>query len=173
MTHGYCGILNPNSPCMIDEKCSRQYPRASVSNTVTGNYGYPLYRRRPTEDGGKLTTIQMRKDDFELYNRWRHAVFGVHPQKSDRNEVLNIDEIAQYQAKRHISSNKVMLRIDAPGETGKTFLIRLILAAIRSKMTPLLPGIRTTHCVLKLPLSMQFIGILTCNISITSGMGLG
>ncbi|XP_069175925.1 uncharacterized protein [Procambarus clarkii] len=54
MIHGPCGTLNPNSPCLIDGKCSKQYPRAFVSNTVTGNDGYTLYRRS-AEDGGRIS----------------------------------------------------------------------------------------------------------------------
>ncbi|VDK69109.1 unnamed protein product [Onchocerca ochengi] len=72
---------------------------------------------------------------------------------------------------------------NAPGGTGKTFLIRLILAAIRSQnaiilafassgtAATLLPRGRTAHSALKLPLSMQFIETSTCNISEISGMG--
>ena len=60
-----------------------------------------------------------------------------------------------------------MFFLDAPGGTGKTFLIRLILASIRSKndtvlalassriAAKLLPGGRTAHSALKLPLNMQ------------------
>ncbi|VDM92856.1 unnamed protein product [Onchocerca ochengi] len=39
------------------------------------------------------------------------AVFGVQPERSDRNAVLHIDEIAQYQAGRYISSNEAVWRI--------------------------------------------------------------
>ncbi|GFV90791.1 ATP-dependent DNA helicase [Trichonephila clavipes] len=73
--------------------------------------------------------------------------------------------------------------LDAPGGTGKTFLIRLILATVRSKndialalassgiAATLLPGGRTAHSALKLPLNIQTIDTPTCNISKTSGMG--
>ncbi|XP_039292573.1 uncharacterized protein LOC120353338 [Nilaparvata lugens] len=73
--------------------------------------------------------------------------------------------------------------LDAPGGTGKTFLIRLILATVRSKSdialalassgiaATLLPGGRTAHSALKLPLNMQIIETPTCNISKASGMG--
>ncbi|GFS97744.1 ATP-dependent DNA helicase [Trichonephila clavipes] len=65
----------------------------------------------------------------------------------------------------------------------ETFLIRLILATVRSKndialalassgiAATLLPGGRTAHSALKLPLNIQTIDTPTCNISKTSGMG--
>ena len=39
------------------------------------------------------------------------AVFGVQPEGSDRNAVIHIDEIAQYQAGRYISSSEAVWRI--------------------------------------------------------------
>ncbi|KAL4112588.1 hypothetical protein QTP88_016342 [Uroleucon formosanum] len=50
MVHGPCGALNPLSPCMADGKCTKRYPRPLVAETVTGNDGYPVYRRRSKED---------------------------------------------------------------------------------------------------------------------------
>lgn len=72
--------------------------------------------------------------------------------------------------------------LDAPGGTGKTFLITLILATIRSKneialalassgiAATLLEGGRTAHSALKLPLNMQSNDTPTCNISKNSAM---
>jgi ATP-dependent DNA helicase PIF1 len=72
--------------------------------------------------------------------------------------------------------------LDAPGGTGKTFLISLILATIRSQnniplaiapcgiAATLLDGGRTAHSALKLPLNMQYVETPTCNISKTSGI---
>lgn len=65
--------------------------------------------------------------------------------------------------------------LDAPGGTGKTFVISLILAAIRSEQkialalassgiaATLLEGGRTAHSALKLPLNVQVIENPTCN----------
>jgi hypothetical protein len=39
------------------------------------------------------------------------AVYGVQPERSDRNAVIHIDEITQYQAARYISSNEAVWRI--------------------------------------------------------------
>ena len=73
--------------------------------------------------------------------------------------------------------------IDAPGGTGKTFLLSLILATIRSQnnialaiassgiAATLLDGGRTAHSALKLPLNLQNTEAPTCNISKNSGMG--
>ncbi|VDN04330.1 unnamed protein product, partial [Onchocerca ochengi] len=73
--------------------------------------------------------------------------------------------------------------LDAPGGTVKTFLIRLILTTIRFQngialalassgiSATLLPGGRTAHSALKLPLNTNLIETPTRNISKTSGMG--
>ncbi|GFQ69805.1 helitron_like_N domain-containing protein [Trichonephila clavata] len=45
MIHDPCGSLNNNSLCMSDGKCTKRYPRDLLAETLTGNVGYPLYRR--------------------------------------------------------------------------------------------------------------------------------
>ncbi|GFU25446.1 ATP-dependent DNA helicase [Trichonephila clavipes] len=73
--------------------------------------------------------------------------------------------------------------INAPGGTGKNFLLSLFLATIRSQnnialaivssgiAATLLDGGRTMHSALKLPLNLQNTEAPTCNISKNSGMG--
>ncbi|XP_065172041.1 ATP-dependent DNA helicase pif1-like [Atheta coriaria] len=70
MIHGPCGILNPNSPCMVEGKCSKRYPRQLVAETITGQDGYPLYRRRSIDDNGKSTIVKVNQQDIEVDNRW-------------------------------------------------------------------------------------------------------
>ncbi|XP_015189716.1 PREDICTED: uncharacterized protein LOC107073545 [Polistes dominula] len=72
--------------------------------------------------------------------------------------------------------------LDAPGGTGKTFLISLLLARIRSRNdvalalassgidATLLEGGRTAHSALKLPLNMQITETQICNIAKNSAM---
>lgn len=72
--------------------------------------------------------------------------------------------------------------LDAPGGTGKTFLLSLILATIRSQngialalassgiAATLLESGRTAHSALKLPLNLQINETPTCNISRNSAM---
>ena len=63
MIHGPCEHLNPNSSCMIDGKCSKNYPRDFVEQTTTNKYRYPLYRRR---NNGKT----IKKGNVIIDNRW-------------------------------------------------------------------------------------------------------
>ncbi|XP_065557618.1 LOW QUALITY PROTEIN: glycine--tRNA ligase-like [Artemia franciscana] len=58
MIHGPCGALNEKLPCMAEGRCTKQYPRILVPNTITGNDGYPQYKRRSSEDGGKIAMIK-------------------------------------------------------------------------------------------------------------------
>lgn len=45
---------------MVDGKCSKRFPRQLVLETITGNDGYPLYRRRVKEN----------QLEIEVDNRW-------------------------------------------------------------------------------------------------------
>ncbi|CAB3231443.1 unnamed protein product [Arctia plantaginis] len=67
--------------------------------------------------------------------------------------------------------------LDAPGGTGKTFLMSVVLATVRSRSNiavavassgiaaTLLEGCRTAYSALKLPLNLQTIEEPTCNIT--------
>ncbi|KAL0305281.1 UNVERIFIED_CONTAM: hypothetical protein Sangu_3039600 [Sesamum angustifolium] len=46
MIHGPCGHYNPQSACMKEGKCKKNFPEPLVSYTSRGNNSYPLYRRR-------------------------------------------------------------------------------------------------------------------------------
>ena len=67
MIHGPCGVRNPRSPCMIDGKCSKGYPKPlSMHTSWTQWSSYPSYKRRSLKDGG-LTAIV---GDHVVDNSW-------------------------------------------------------------------------------------------------------
>ena len=54
MCHGPCGKDNPKSPCMVDGKCSKGFPKDFVKETIVDPSSYyATYRRRGPEDGGR------------------------------------------------------------------------------------------------------------------------
>ena len=48
--HGPCGSLNTTCVCMVDGKCSKNFPKPFCNNTELDSAGYPKYRRRPPVD---------------------------------------------------------------------------------------------------------------------------
>ncbi|XP_069968648.1 uncharacterized protein [Bactrocera oleae] len=70
MVHGPCGALNPISPCMADGKCTKRYPRPLVTEIVTGNDGYPVYRRRSKEDNGRTIKVKVQNQEIEIGNEF-------------------------------------------------------------------------------------------------------
>lgn len=71
MIHGPCGALNSLSPCMAEGKCTKRFPKQFTNETITNVDGYPIYRRRNTENGGHSYTHKINQDSFiDIDNRW-------------------------------------------------------------------------------------------------------
>lgn len=63
MVHGPCGAANPNAPCMVNGKCSKNFPKDfQLFTTMDGN-GYPLYFR---PDDGRVHMVH----GVPIDNRW-------------------------------------------------------------------------------------------------------
>lgn len=135
MVHGSCGAFNHNSPCMIEGRCSKKFPKQFQSNTSSGDDGYPKYRRLSPEEGGKTCTIQ----NHEIDNRWNVPynklllkIFGGHINVELCSSVKSIKyvtkyinkgsdqatfsvqstyEVEQYQSGRYICSSEAVWRI--------------------------------------------------------------
>ena len=63
MVHGPCGSINSQSPCMVDKKCSKFYPKDYNNTTCVDEEGFPIYRRR-------MNDRYVEKDDVKLDNRF-------------------------------------------------------------------------------------------------------
>lgn len=63
MVHGPCGTLNPQAPCMKDNKCIHGYPKPFQSHTTMDSEGYPHYMRR---NDGRSYEVR----GFKLDNQW-------------------------------------------------------------------------------------------------------
>ncbi|XP_074106851.1 uncharacterized protein LOC141532418 [Cotesia typhae] len=135
MIHGPCGSFNVRSPCMVDSKCSKRYPKVILKETETGEDSYPQYRRLSPADG----EISIKLNGVEIDNRWvvpynpvLLRTFKAHINVECCNSVKSInylckyitkgsdqaaftvedlDEVSQYEAGRYISSSEAVWRI--------------------------------------------------------------
>ncbi|XP_021808472.1 uncharacterized protein LOC110752178 [Prunus avium] len=66
MIHGPCGIQNPQSPCMKNGRCKRNYPKSFAASTIQGNDSYPIYRRQ----GNRMPVPLDRRGNITVDNSW-------------------------------------------------------------------------------------------------------
>jgi hypothetical protein len=136
MIHGPCGTKNPNSPCMVDGKCTKRFPRPYVKETQTADDGYPLYRRLPPEDCGHTFNVRgmsLSNEWVVPYNPVLSRSFNAHINVEMCNSVKSIkyickyvnkgsdqaafalqndkDEVTMYQTGRYLSSSEAAWRI--------------------------------------------------------------
>ena len=136
MIHGPCGNANKSSPCMVDGKCSKRFPRPFRSATQSGDDGYPQYKRRSPDDGGFTGVVNRVKVDNRWvvpYNPVLLRTFSAHINVEYCSSVKSIkyickyvnkgsdqaafalqnekDEISIYQTGRYISSSEAVWRI--------------------------------------------------------------
>ncbi|XP_019163585.1 PREDICTED: uncharacterized protein LOC109159928 [Ipomoea nil] len=63
MIHGPCGVANKKSPCMVNGRCSKHFPKKFSKATNLDFNGYPVYKR---SDNGNTVV----KSGIELDNRY-------------------------------------------------------------------------------------------------------
>ncbi|KAL4596305.1 hypothetical protein ACB092_12G154600 [Castanea dentata] len=61
MMHGPCGSAKPKSPCMINGKCSKHFPKRFYEETIIDEEGFPVYRGR--NDGKTIEKNGILLDD--------------------------------------------------------------------------------------------------------------
>ncbi|XP_031090985.1 uncharacterized protein LOC115995982 [Ipomoea triloba] len=66
MLHGPCGVARSNSPCMVNGRCTKYFPKRFVDSSSFDADGYPIYRRR--NDGRTIT-----KNGIQMDNRYVSA----------------------------------------------------------------------------------------------------
>ena len=70
MIHGPCGIANPTAPCMQDGKCTKSFPKEFRKHTIVDpENGFPTYRRRAPEDGGRTINMNRGGIPYQATNR--------------------------------------------------------------------------------------------------------
>ncbi|XP_042905359.1 uncharacterized protein [Parasteatoda tepidariorum] len=122
MIHGPCGILNPNSPCMKEGLCSKNFPKDFQETTQENVNGYPVYQRSITEP------IKVGKYDIDNrwvvpYNPWLSKKFNAHINVEICASVKSVKYLYKYVYKGHdAASIKLQLNDDVNHDEILTFL---------------------------------------------------
>ncbi|XP_047136847.2 uncharacterized protein LOC124813603 [Hydra vulgaris] len=108
MIHGPCGILNPNSPCMKDGKCTKKFPKEFNPHTVAIFNGYPRYRR---VDNGRIVNIKGNQVDNRWvvpYNPWLSKKYQAHINVEACMTIKSVKYLYKYIYKGHDCANVVI-----------------------------------------------------------------
>jgi ATP-dependent DNA helicase PIF1 len=100
MVHGPCGSANTKSPCMLNGKCTKRYPKDFCAQTRVGSDAYPSYRRRSAEAGGHVGLKKFRGREHAItncdivpYNPYLLVKFNCH---------LNVEYCASIKAVKYL-----------------------------------------------------------------------
>ncbi|KAF7835632.1 uncharacterized protein G2W53_010491 [Senna tora] len=105
MIHGPCGASRKSSPCMVNGKCSKHFPKNFTDKTSFDEDGYCKYQRRNT---GNVVV----KNGVELNNSKGHDMVTAKISDSVDTESTDIkDEIKHYYDCRYISPCEAAWRI--------------------------------------------------------------
>ncbi|CAN1783366.1 ATP-dependent DNA helicase PIF1 [Linum perenne] len=117
MIHGPCGIDNPKSPCMVDGKCKKKFPKAYNTETISDRHGYTIYKR-------EMTKITVNKSGKYLDNRYvvpynRHLIikYQAHINIEICHKGQLIKYLFKYITKRPDRSQTIRSIVGRPGIT--------------------------------------------------------
>lgn len=105
MVHGPCGEHNSRCPCIVDGKCSKNYPKPFQSQTVVNVDGYPRYRRR--DNGSYAIMNGMRIDNSWIvpYNPILTLKYNCHVHVECCASVKSFKYLFKYVYKGHDCAN--------------------------------------------------------------------
>ncbi|KAL6739706.1 hypothetical protein Aduo_013131 [Ancylostoma duodenale] len=101
MMHRPCGALNPRSPCMIDGKCSKNFPKEFTNDTAMNSDGYPKYRRR---DDGRFVMcrgVRLSNTSVVPYNPYLSRKYGCHINVEVCSSITSVKYLHKYVYKGH------------------------------------------------------------------------
>lgn len=117
MIHGPYGTVNPQCPCMVDNSCSKDFPKPYAEETVyVADGGYPKYRR---PDDGRVVLVRGHEVGNECvvpYSPYLLTKYDAHINVEICTSIKSVMYIYKYIFKGH---DRVTLEVQDQDEIAK------------------------------------------------------
>ncbi|XP_053152157.1 uncharacterized protein LOC128344988 [Hemicordylus capensis] len=112
MIHGPCGNHNRHSPCMSNEKCTKEFPKEYQEQTVSNRNGYPKYRRRNTGESKMQKGKPIDNRWVVPYNPFLALKYNCHINVEVCASIKSVKYLFKYVYKGHDCANVVIQEPD-------------------------------------------------------------
>ncbi|XP_023741779.1 uncharacterized protein LOC111889853 [Lactuca sativa] len=96
MIHGPCGAQNVNCPCIVDNKCSKNFPKNFSEHTSIDGNGFPIYRRKNDESFVEKYGVQLDNRNVVPYNKYLLKRYQAHINVEWCNQGSSIKYLFKY-----------------------------------------------------------------------------
>ncbi|KAL9411119.1 hypothetical protein AB3S75_044830 [Citrus x aurantiifolia] len=124
MIHGPCGKHNSHSPCMMQDKCTKHFPKKFNDQTTVDTNGFPVYKRRNTGIHVEKKGVFLDNRYVVPYHRSLIVKFDAHINVEICNYSRSVKYLFKYVHKGSDRTTATMASIDTTQEMDeiKTYL---------------------------------------------------
>ena len=117
--HGPCGVRNPGCVCMEDGRCTKNFPKDFLEETLLQDNGYPKYRRRASSPCVMKGLHPIDARDVVPYNPYLSKKFQCHLNVEYCGSIKAVKYLFKYTYKGHdraalqFQANEIARYLDA------------------------------------------------------------